>query len=245
MITSSIESNNLHVKQIQGIEVNHVAEVPPSAIWLRHLQKTVYSPLDQADSDDISGSDVENRLMTAASIRQGLNRTLLSLLDNHNTSSLIYLPHNKHRNQNKKPFNVSFCILDNDNTLHMCWNVSTSQITVSIWTCPHPEKHCISSCWLMISPPCGPSATNNMNCLHVRLTRHHWNCCCIVPNEICIVETTEILMVIDVICEIGKSLNNQAMRICCSLSGIAHHLAKSSKVLISGHRFFISSLIGA
>jgi len=41
MITSSIESNNLYVQQIEGIEVNYIAEVPLHAIWVRHQQEKV------------------------------------------------------------------------------------------------------------------------------------------------------------------------------------------------------------
>ena len=47
-ITSSIESNNLHVKQIETIQVNRVAQVPPPAIWLWRQSKKVYSSLDHA-----------------------------------------------------------------------------------------------------------------------------------------------------------------------------------------------------
>jgi len=47
MITSSIESNNVHVNQIESIQINHVAEVPPWAIWLESLQKIMYSFWDR------------------------------------------------------------------------------------------------------------------------------------------------------------------------------------------------------
>ena len=40
-------------------------------------------------------------------------------------------------------------------------------------------------------------------------------------------------------------LKHQAMWFCSSPFGIAHHLAKSSRVLISGYEFFIIRLIGA
>jgi len=58
----------------------------------------------------------------------------------------------------------------------------------------------------MLPPPCGHSATNHMNCFLFTLKGRHRNCYCVVPNSFCIVEATEILMVIDVVCEVGKSL---------------------------------------
>jgi len=36
------------MKQIESIEVDHVARIPPPAIWLRRQRKKVYSPLDHA-----------------------------------------------------------------------------------------------------------------------------------------------------------------------------------------------------
>jgi len=68
MITSSIESNNLHVKQIESIEVKRVAHIPPQAIWQQRQQKKVYSSVGRAYKDDIQGSDAEQRLMAVASI---------------------------------------------------------------------------------------------------------------------------------------------------------------------------------
>jgi len=47
---------------------------------------------------------------------------------------------------------------------------------------------------------------NQMNCMLVTLKEHHWNRHCIVLNVISIIETTEILIVIDVVCEVSKSL---------------------------------------
>jgi len=166
----------------------------------------MYSSLDRAYRDDISGSDAEKRLSTVASIVQVLHRRLMPLLDNHHTSSLTYRPCGKRRNQGKKPFNARFSILDDEKTLQLCGNASRFRLKVAIRTRPHPEKHCIISWWLMLSPPCGPSATNHMNCLLIALKRRHRNCYCVVPNVFCLVETTEILIVIDVVCEVGKSL---------------------------------------
>jgi len=160
--------------------------------------------------DDISGSDTEKRLTTVASIMQGLHRRLMPLLDNHHTSSLTYRPHCKHLNQGKKPFNARFSILDDEKTLQPCGNASHSLLKEAIRTRPHPEKHCIISWWLMLSPLCGPSATNHMNCLLIALKRRHRNCYCVVPNVFCIVETTEILIVINVVCEVGKSLETRS-----------------------------------
>jgi hypothetical protein len=45
-----------------------------------------------------------------------------------------------------------------------------------------------------------------MNCVYVTLNRCHWNCYHFVPNVFCLIETTEILIVINVVCEVGKSL---------------------------------------
>jgi len=44
--------------------------------------------------------------------------------------------------------------------------------------------------------------------------------------------------------KLANSLKLQAMWFCCSPFGIAHHSAKSSRVLISGYGFFIIHLIG-
>jgi len=156
--------------------------------------------------DDISGSDSEMRLTTVASIAQGLHRRLMPLLDNHHTSSLTYRPCCKHLSQGKKPFNARFSILDDEKPLRSCGNASRSRLKEAIRTRPHPEKHCIISWWLMLSPLCGPSATNHMNCLLITLKRRHRNFYCVVPNVFCIVEMTEILIVINVVCEVGKSL---------------------------------------
>jgi len=146
------------------------------------------------------------RLTTEASIVQELHRRLMPLLDNRHTSSLTYRTCCKRLNEGKKPFYAQFNIIDGEKTLQLCRNVSGSRLKLAIRTRPHPEKHCIMSWWLMLYPPCGPSATNHMNCLLVALIRHHWNCYCIVPNVLSIVETTAILIVIDVVCEVGKSL---------------------------------------
>ena len=58
----------------------------------------------------------------------------------------------------------------------------------------------------MLSPPCGPSATNHMNCLLVAMKRCDWNSYCVVLNVFCIVQRTEILNMINLVCEVGKSL---------------------------------------
>jgi len=166
----------------------------------------VYSSLDRAYRDDISGSDAEKRLTTVVSIVRGLHRRLMPLLDNHHTSSLTYRPCCKCLNQGKKPFNARFSILNDNKTLQLCGNASRSLLKVAIRTRPHQGKHCIISWWLMLSPPCGPSATNHMNSLLIALKRRHRNCHWVVPNVFCIVQMTEILIMIDVVCEVGKSL---------------------------------------
>jgi len=85
-------------------------------------------------------------------------------------------------------------------------NESRSRLEVAIRTRPHPEKYCIISWWIMLSPPWGPCATNHMNCLLVALKELHRDCYCILPNVFCIIQMTEILTVIDEVCEVGKSL---------------------------------------
>jgi hypothetical protein len=174
-----MESNNLHVTQIESIQVNCVAQVPPRAIWLWRQRKKVYSSLDRAYRDDISGSDTEKKLRTVSSIVQELYRRSIPLLNNHHTCSLTYRPCCKSLNQGEKPFNAKFRILDYKKTGQLCGNVSHSQLKVAIWTRLHREKHCIISWWLILAPPCGPSATNHMNCLLIPLKRHHRNCYCV------------------------------------------------------------------
>ena len=209
-ITSSTESNHLHVKQIETIQAYPVAQVPPRAIRLRHQQMKVYSPLDHPYSDERSGSDTGKRLTILGSIGQWLHRMLISLLNDYHASSLMYRHCCKCLVQVEKPLNSRFSILDDEMTLQWSRNVSSSWLHVAIWTHPHPEKHCIIPWWLMVSPPCGPSETNQMNCLLFTLERLHWNCYWVVPNVFCIVERTAILIVIDIVCEVGKSLETQS-----------------------------------
>jgi hypothetical protein len=45
-----------------------------------------------------------------------------------------------------------------------------------------------------------------MNCLLIALRRGHWNFFCIITNVLCIEKTTERLIVLDVLGEVGKSL---------------------------------------
>jgi len=167
----------------------------------------VYSSLDRAYRDDISGCDDETRLTTVTSIMQGLHRRLMPLLDNHHTSSLTYRPCCKRLNQGIKTFNARFSILDDEKTIQPCGDASLCRLKVAIRTRPHPAKHCTISWWLMLSPPCGPSATNHMNCLLIALKRRHRNWYCVVPNVFCIVERTEILIVLDIVCKVNKSLD--------------------------------------
>jgi len=138
-----MKSNNLHVKQIESIQVNRVAQVQLGAVWLRRQRKKVYSSWDRAYRDDISGSDAEKRPMTVASTAQGVDRRFIPLLHNHHTSSLTYRLCRKHLNQGKKPFTARFSILDDQKTLQPRWNASGSRLQVAIRTGPHPEKHCI------------------------------------------------------------------------------------------------------
>jgi len=110
--TSSIESNNVHVKQIENIWVNPVAWVPLHAICQRHHQKKMYSPFNHAYRGDISGCNAEKRLTTVASNLQGLHQRLMFLLNNHHTGSLAYRACCRSLYQGKKPFNAWFRIMN-------------------------------------------------------------------------------------------------------------------------------------
>jgi len=206
MITSSMESNNLHVKQVENIEVNHVAQLPLWATWLQRRWKMVFSSLDRTNRDDINCSTTENMLTMVASIVYELHCMLIPLLNNHHTNSPTYLPCCRCLNQCNKLFNTQISILNDKKTHKRCRNLTCSRHKVAIRTCSHPEMHSIISWCLMVSPLCAPSATNLMNCMLVTLTRRQQNCYCIVLNVVCIIETTEILIVIDIVCQVGNSL---------------------------------------
>ena len=167
----------------------------------------MYSSLDHTYRDDIGCCDAERRLTTVHSIVQGLHQRLMTLLDNHHTSSLTHRPCCKRPNQCRKPLNAQFSLRDNETTIQLYGNACSGRLQeVAIRTHPHPGKRCIISWWIMLSPPCGPSAMNHMNCLPLALKRHHRNCYCVVANVFSIIETTEILIVIDIVCNVGKSL---------------------------------------
>jgi len=144
--------------------------------------------------------------MTISSIVQGLQQRSTSLFDNHHSSSLMYVPCWKCLNHGWTPFNAWFSILNSEKKLQTCGNASSSWLNVAILTHPHPEKHCIIAWWLMHSPPCGPSAMKHINGLLIPLIICHRNHYCIIPNILWIVETTKILIVIDIVCEVSKSL---------------------------------------
>jgi len=164
-------------------------------------------------------------LTTATVIMWGLDWRLTSLLENHHSSGLMQQRCRKCPNHGQKPFNTLFSSLKEETMLQMCENASNSWAKVAICTCPHPEKHCIISCRLLLSPPCGVSATNRMNCLHVALKWHHRHSSFVVRTVIWIIETTEMLIVIDVVCEGGKSLETPSnviqllSLICCTPLG--------------------------
>jgi len=92
MISSSIELNNLDLKQIVIMQVNCIAQVPQHTIWLWRQRKQEYSPSNCPYKDDLSGSEAENRHVTVSFIMQELHQRLMSLLDNFHTSSLMYQP---------------------------------------------------------------------------------------------------------------------------------------------------------
>lgn len=140
-----------------------------------------------------------------ASIIQGLHQRFMLLGGNHHTSILIYWPCCKPLDQQMKPFNGCFSIVVDKVTLQMYWNAPSHQLKVVIWLCPLPEKHCIISLLLMLSPPCGPSVMNHTYCLLVALGRHPHNCCSVVPNVFFIVGRTDILIIISIVCKVGQS----------------------------------------
>jgi len=180
--TWNIESNNLHERQIENIQVVCIGQVPLQASWLRCGQKKVYSFSDIAYKDDISGSDGQIRLTTVTSIVRGLNQRRLRHCDHHHCSSLTYWPCWTWLNQCKELFNHQFRILDDEKTLQRCGNESSRQPKEAIRTCPYPEKYGIISGWLMHSPSCPPGLTNHMNCLLVELNRCHQNYWCIAAS---------------------------------------------------------------
>jgi len=146
------------------------------------------------------------KIMMVASIVQGWHRGLMSVLDNRHTSGQTCWSCSKHLNQDKKRYNAWFSILYDERTLQPCGNAFSSLLRMAIRTGPHPEMHWLISWQLMLSPHCGPSATNHLNYLLVALKRYHRNWYSIVPNVLCIIQMTEILIVIDVVCEVGEYL---------------------------------------
>jgi len=205
MSTVNIEWNTLYVKQSDCIQVKGITQVPPYAIWLQQQGTIMFSPLNRAYRDDISGFNDENSLMTMASILYGLHWILISLFNGHHTSSLMGRPCCKHLNQDKEPVNTWFSMLNNEKTVQPCENASSGWPKVAIHAYPYWENHCIISWYPKLSPPCGPSAMNYVNFLLITWKRCHQKCYCVVPTVFCIVETTEILIVIPVVCEVGKS----------------------------------------
>jgi hypothetical protein len=77
----------------------------------------VHIVLDGADRDNLSGNDGKMNLTTVASIVPKLQRRLISLLDNHHTSSLMYQPHCKCMNKGKIAINAEFSIHNDKETI--------------------------------------------------------------------------------------------------------------------------------
>jgi hypothetical protein len=128
--------------------------------------------------------------------------------------------------QSKMPFNELFSIIEDKKTLEQCGNVSRCRLTVAIPTHPHPEKNCIMTGCLLLSPPGGPSAMNYMNCLFVELKRCHWYWYRIVPDVFCVMETSEGFIVSNIVCDIGQSLETPSNVFCSSPFGFAYYSAK-------------------
>ena len=166
----------------------------------------MYSSFHCADRGDICGFNAEKLLMMVAFFVQGLHRGLMTLLHNHPSCHLTYRPCPKCLNQGKKQFGTQFSILNKETTLQLCGILSRSRLNVAIQTRPYPEIHCIISGGIMLSPRSGPCATNHMNCFLIAFKRRNRNCCWVVRNESCILEMTARMIVIDVVCEVGKSL---------------------------------------
>jgi len=137
---------------------------------------------------------------------QGLHRRFMPLLDTHHTSSLMYRHCCKCLNECNNRFNARFSIVDDEMILPQCGKPSSTLVNMAIPTHPHPKMHRTISWSLMLCPPCEPSATNHMNSWLVALKSRHQNCYYIEPNVICIVDTTEILIVINVVNEVSNSL---------------------------------------
>jgi len=127
----------------------------------------VYSHLDCAYRNDINYCDTEQRLTMVASIVQGFNQRLMSLLNNRHSCSLIYQLCCQSLNQGRKFFNIGFSIFDHKETVQPCCNGYSSEHTAVIRTCPLREKQCNISCYFMHSPACGFNPTNHINCLLV------------------------------------------------------------------------------
>ena len=170
------------------------------------------------------------------SIVNWLGRRLMSLLENHWTGSLPYWPYCKCLNEAWKPFNAWLRIVDNGKALHLSGNKSCSWHQVSFWTPSHPEQHRVISWLLRLTSPCGPSATNHLNCQLVTLTRLYPNRYYNLQNVPCIDVMNDILIVINVICEVSQSLQTPSNVIFEVPIGHCTHLAKSLRVLMSDHR---------
>jgi len=144
--------------------------------------------------------------MTVISFIQRLHWMLMSPHNTFFSGSLTDWPFCKCLNNGKNLVEVWFSILDNEKTLLKCGNACSSCLKVAIQTCPHREKYVIISWLLMPCLHCGPSTTNYQNCLLCALKRRHPTYDCFLTEVCCIIGMTEILIVIDVVCEVSKSL---------------------------------------
>jgi len=201
---SSIKSNFLPLRLVARILCNCIGQVQLHAMWLQHLQKNLNSTVDWTWRDNVTGSDDKRRLTIIDSFLHGLYWRLMTLLENYYWISLRYMPCRTQPSKGQKPFDAGLNILGDEKTIQNWENASSIRLKEAIWTCPHPKKHCISPCGLLCLPPRGPSATNHLNCLLVALRRRHWNWYSIEGDVLYIAEMTEILIVMDIICEVAK-----------------------------------------
>lgn len=86
---------------------------------------------------------------------------------------------------------------------------------------------------------------HHMNCLLVELKRHHRNWYCVKPNVFWIVERTAILIVIDIIFKLGKSLETLSNAILWLSFRHCTSLSQAIKGLDFWLLVFIIHLIGA
>jgi hypothetical protein len=92
---------------------------------------------------------------------------------------------------------------DEENEHQACVIGLSSQLKVSIMIHLHPETDCVTSWGLTPSASLGPSAMNHMNLIVLKSC--HQNCDSVSLNVACFVQMTGVLIVVDIVSEVGKS----------------------------------------